>query len=642
MPKYQSREEMTGNDNGNGQKDNQISLHYPMLTRENYAAWAIKMRVFMLAQGVWDAVEPRTSNTVVETKKDMMALAAIYQGIPEDLLLSLSEKKSAKEAWNALKMMFMGADRVKAARIQTLKAEFESLIMKDSEGVDEFAAKVNHLVSTMRTLGDKVEEAYVVKKLLRAVSSKFLQLASTLEQFGDLETMTTEEVIGRLKAHEERMKGHGDADDRKLLLTHQEWSEKYKRRGDDPKRKENRGSTRGRGRGRGRGSSSGGRGGRGSGHPHNQKEGQRASSSNQDKSRVQCYNCQEHGHYAAECKNPRRERVQENNLIQDHLDNEPALLLASFEIEEEIGEVFLNEEGVNPKLKTKGEHQRHSKSWYLDTGASNHMTGDKRKFRELDTIVKGYVRFGNESRVRIEGKGMIQFQCKNGEQRQLKEVYYIPDLCSNIISLGQLSEGGDEITIREPYLWVRDKAGRLLMKVQRSQNRLYKIELEEINSLCLVAELSNPTWLWHTRMGHVNFGALKEMSDKGIVEGLSKIVVPTQPCEGCLMGKQTRKPFPSHSSFRAKKKLELIHGDLCGPVSPPTPSGNRYFMLLVDDFSRVMWVFLLKTKSEAFQTFKNFRAQVENETGEKIKILRTDRGVNSCLMNLLVFVTKWV
>ena len=92
-----------------------MTLHYPMLSRDNYAACAIKMRVFMLAQGVWDAVEPRTSNTVVDPKRDMMALAAIYQGIPEDLLLSLLEKKSEKEAWDALKRMFLGADRVKTA-----------------------------------------------------------------------------------------------------------------------------------------------------------------------------------------------------------------------------------------------------------------------------------------------------------------------------------------------------------------------------------------------------------------------------------------------------------------------------------------------------------------------------------------------
>lgn len=141
-----------------------------MLSRSNYGAWAIKMRVFMQAHGVWDAVEPRTANTVVEVKKDKMALAVIYQGIPEEFVMSLSEKKSAKETWEALRTMFVGADRVKTARVQTLKAEFEAMIMKETESDDDFAAKVTNVVSTMHTLGETVEEGYVVKKLLRVVS----------------------------------------------------------------------------------------------------------------------------------------------------------------------------------------------------------------------------------------------------------------------------------------------------------------------------------------------------------------------------------------------------------------------------------------------------------------------------------------
>lgn len=156
MPKYQSREEMAGT-NGNGDKEGQITLHYPMLSRSNYGAWAIKMRVFMQAQGVWEAVEPRTQNTVVEVKKDRMTLAAIYQGIPEDLLFSLAEK-TAKEAWDALKTMFMGADRVKTVRIQTLKIKFETMTMKEIEGIDDFAAKVCNIVNTMRILGNTIEE----------------------------------------------------------------------------------------------------------------------------------------------------------------------------------------------------------------------------------------------------------------------------------------------------------------------------------------------------------------------------------------------------------------------------------------------------------------------------------------------------
>lgn len=80
--------------------------------------------------------------------------------------------------------------------------------------------------------------------------------------------------------------------------------------------------------------------------------------------------------------------------------------------------------------------------WYFDTGASNHMIGNRAMFASLDEKVTGTVRFGDNSVVEIQGMGAVTFQCKNGEHRALTEVYYIPRLRSNIISLGQLEEGG--------------------------------------------------------------------------------------------------------------------------------------------------------------------------------------------------------
>lgn len=126
-------------------------------------------------------------------------MAAIYQSIPEDIVLSLVEKQTAKETWDTLKTIYMGVYRVKTATVQTLKAEFGILTMKETETMDDFSAKITNIVSNIRALGDKVEEADMVKKLLRAVPSKFVQNASTIEQFADMETMTIEEVIGRLK-----------------------------------------------------------------------------------------------------------------------------------------------------------------------------------------------------------------------------------------------------------------------------------------------------------------------------------------------------------------------------------------------------------------------------------------------------------
>lgn len=95
------------------------------------------------------------------------------------------------------------------------------------------------------------------------------------------------------------------------------------------------------------------------------------------------------------------------------------------------------------------------------------------------------------------------------------------------------------------------------------------------------------------------------------------------------MAKQTRKSFPAHTSFSAKKVLELVDGDLCGPISPETPGGNKYFFLLVDDYSRFMWVYMLKRKDEALKAFKIFKAQVEGKVEEKLKVLEPTGVANS-------------
>lgn len=103
---------------------------------------------------MWEAIEPKDPNVAIVDKVDKRALAVIYQGIPEDYLLALSEKKTSKEAWNALKMMCLGADKVKAAKAQTLKSEFEALTMKETEELDEFYMKLNGLATKIKVLGE--------------------------------------------------------------------------------------------------------------------------------------------------------------------------------------------------------------------------------------------------------------------------------------------------------------------------------------------------------------------------------------------------------------------------------------------------------------------------------------------------------
>lgn len=95
------------------------------------------------------------------------------------------------------------------------------------------------------------------------------------------------------------------------------------------------------------------------------------------------------------------------------------------------------------------------------------MTGDRRYFTKIDESVTGKVRFGDDSRVDIKGKGSISLTDMNGEPRIMTDVYYIPDLKSNIISLGQATEAGCDIRLKGGYLTMRDAQGKLLAKAPR-------------------------------------------------------------------------------------------------------------------------------------------------------------------------------
>lgn len=307
------------------------------------------------------------------------------------------------------------------------------MIMKDSDSIDDFSMKLNGVVTNIRVLGEEMAKSYVVKKLLCAVPSKFTQLASTIEQFGDLNKMTVEETIGSFKAHEERLKGQVEVgknqllltkeewferekDETKLLLTKEEWMKRTSRKTDSSKRFRDR--------------------------------------STRDKSRVRCFNCNSYGHYAVECKKTKRDKepMEEAHFSQIP-DEEPALLMVECDKTDKV-KMLINEEHVIPKL-TKHDMivKTESNLWYLDNGTSNHMTGQYSKFDQLDTYVG---RFGDGSMVKIEGKGSITMLCKNGERRILRDVYYIPSLQNNIISLGHMSEEGYKVVLKGDHLWIHD------------------------------------------------------------------------------------------------------------------------------------------------------------------------------------------
>lgn len=336
-----------------------------------------------------------------------------------------------------------------------------------------------------------------------------------------------------------------------------------------------------------------------------------------DASRVVCFRCDKAGHYVYNCP----DRLLKLTETQENIEND-----STHEAEELMMQevVYLNEGKVVPsKFETQS---CDDKVWYLDNGASNHMTGNRSYFTKLNEEVTGKVRFGDDSRIDIKGKGSVLFITKDGKRKLLADVYYIPGLRSNIISLGQATESGCDVRMRDDYLTLLNREENLLVKSMRSKNRLYKVAMEVEGTKCLQLEKLGDSTLWHARLGHVGVDAMKEMIHKELITGIPKIDVIKETCSSCLLGKQTRASFPQATMYRATHTLELIHGDLCGPISPTTAGGSKYIFVLIDDHFRYMWALLMKEKSEAYERFKSFKRLVEQETGGTIKTFRTDRG----------------
>ena len=133
-------------------------------------------------------------------------------------------------------------------------------------------------------------------------------------------------------------------------------------------------------------------------------------------------------------------------------------------------------------------------------------------------------------------------------------------------------------------------------------------------------------WLWHRRLEHLNFDHLIKLKNLEAVKDLPKISKPQDSvCKPYQVGKQNMRQLKSKSFTSTEKPLQLVHMDLCGPSKQEGTGKENYFMLIIDDYSRLTWVAFLKEKAEAFEKFKIFKALTETQIGKRLKAVRSDR-----------------
>jgi transposase InsO family protein len=126
--------------------------------------------------------------------------------------------------------------------------------------------------------------------------------------------------------------------------------------------------------------------------------------------------------------------------------------------------------------------------------------------------------------------------------------------------------------------------------------------------------------------GYISFDSLQHMSKLDMVCGMPKLKHVDQLCDVYMTTKQRHTPSPKKDKYCTQHPLELVHGDVYGPISPATPRGRRYFLLLVDDHTRYMWVVLISGKGDAVASVRWVQAAAEAESGRKPRVIHTDNG----------------
>ena len=266
-------------------------------------------------------------------------------------------------------------------------------------------------------------------------------------------------------------------------------------------------------------------------------------------------------------------------------------------------------------------------AWCIDSGATSHMCSDKDFFVKL-TERRDQIVMANGMKLPTAGIGEGYVSClsDSGESRTVKitDVLYVPELKGNLLSVRKLTEKGFEVRFQCGECKIIK--GDLCIASSTENSGLYQLSVTDTalsvkhcqGKLCIHA--------WHKRFGHRDPEAIKRLEKQVPDFNIEPCSKPVSLCECCIQAKMTAKPFPKRSESKSAATLDLVHSDVCGPMQTTTPSGNRYFLTLIDDYSRYTKVYLLKNKSEVPLRIKEFVKYVQTKFGKNVKVFRSDCG----------------
>jgi gag-polypeptide of LTR copia-type/Integrase core domain/GAG-pre-integrase domain/Zinc knuckle len=558
------------------------------LLKGNYVTWRFKMEHALRVRRLWAIVNgeerrPEVSPAKEEwERRDEQARQCIVMTVDEENTSSLFMAESAYEMWECLKDVFQEKS---VSNILTLKNEFFTYKKDPKQSMHQHIMKIKEMVYNLEAIGVKVDKNDTILVLLNSIPIEYRMVRTSLKTQSDL---TIEMVCSRLKEEEKelgltRATREKEAEEQAFIAKggHHKWKKKVcyncgkpghlaRDCRSQPMRKVN---------------------GEDSGRPMN---GRQPSFTG-----VKCYSCDKYGHKSPECPEKRKTN-QGNNAM--------------------VAEYFIESEALFRETTKEGK-------WIVDSGATHHICNDKSLFKTMEELtVPKKIRVGNKAYINATHIGTIEISLDVGEDTckgVLGGVLFAPEIARNLFSVGSCVDAGNELHFTKHGVEIRNAENEVIAKGTK-EDGLWSLSNKTSMEAHMAKENSDLD-LWHERFGHLGEANLKLLKEKNMVNGFHPSASKLMPCFGCSEGKQTRLP----SSKREQEStaiLDLVHTDICGPISPTSIGGSRYFITFTDDFSRKCWTYCLKTKDEALDKFKVFTNLVETKSGVKLKCLRSDNG----------------
>ncbi|UYV85032.1 hypothetical protein LAZ67_X004343 [Cordylochernes scorpioides] len=334
-----------------------------------------------------------------------------------------------------------------------------------------------------------------------------------------------------------------------------------------------------------------------------------------------CFGCGKTGHIARDCF-----KLKKNNGKQ-----------------QEKGAIHQLHEAKNLNVMYNAAVVSEEDTWVIDSGATHHMTPNRRYFSTLNDENVGQVTTIDGTSHSNIGKGNAQVDLINnsGQLRSIvaQNAMFVPGIRHGVLSVLQIVENGHEVIFDKKGCHIYDNDHNLMIRAEK-RGRLYLVRTapsrfpESGECSNSIAQTNNfrkfPLNLWHQRLMHINYDTIVDMMKREVVIGLNCQAGKPDKCSDCMIGKSTKRPFLNLRSTKETQTLALVHCDLMGPFNIESWGGSRFVLTIIDDASRYTRVYFLKRKGDTLEKFKEWMKEAENKTGFSLKRIRTDNGLEFC------------